>query len=232
MKSIDKVQLIIEYGEKISRLSNRMLWNSELAKDASQEVWLEILKSLSTFNGESNISTWIYTIARRTLIRFAKSEKLISSKEINDQFNRDPIDYTGIEEKKTQWVKEKCDYCLTAFCHCLNNESRLIFLFRTIAELPYAQISEIIGKDEDTIRQIASRSIRKVRHFMKKDCVLFNPDGNCRCRIQKHIREVELDKEYRKLEKAALLVDFFKKFDKELPQVNYWKNILLKDVTN
>lgn len=51
MKSIDKRQLIIEFGEKISRLSNRMIWNSELARDASQEVWFEILKSLSTFNG-------------------------------------------------------------------------------------------------------------------------------------------------------------------------------------
>lgn len=232
MKSIDKDQLIIEHGEKISRLSNRMLWDSELAKEASQEVWYEILKSLSTFNGESNMSTWIYTIARRTLIRFAKSEKLLSTKEINGHFDCDPIDYNGVEENKTQWAKEKCNYCLTAFCHCLNNESRLIFLFRNIAELQYSQISQIMGKKEDSIRQIASRSIKKVKHFMEKDCVLFNPDGNCRCRIQKHIREVELDKEYRKLEKAAFLIDFFKKFDKELPQIDYWKNILLKDVTN
>lgn len=228
---IDKEHLVKQFGEKISRLSHRMIWNSELAKEASQEVWYEVLKSIDTYNGDSNISTWIYTIAKRTILRYAKNEKILKSKDIDNHFNLESIPYYGEENKKRQWVKEQCDYCLTAFCHCLTNDARLVFLFRDIARLTDSQIAQIIDLKEENIRQIAYRSSKKIRSFMQRDCILFNPKGNCRCRIRKHIKSVELDKEYNKLAKAAGLIEIFKKFDKELPRKNYWEKIIHEVVT-
>lgn len=228
---IDKEQLVKQFGEKISRLSHRMIWNSELAKEASQEVWYEVLKSIDNFNGDSGISTWIYTIARRTILRYAQKEKVIKTSELNNHFNLQEIEYCGEEHKKKQWVKEQCDYCLTAFCQCLTNDARLIFLFRDIAELTDTQISQIMDLKEENIRQIAFRSKEKVKSFMQKDCVLVNPHGNCRCRIRKHIKSVELDKEYEKLARAAELIEIFKKFDQELPRKNYWEEITNEVVT-
>lgn len=228
---IDKEHLVRQFGEKISTLSHRMIWNSELAKEASQEVWYEVLKSIDTFNGDSNISTWIYTIAKRTILRYAQNEKILKSKDIDNHFNLENIAYYGEEHDKKQWVKEQCDYCLTAFCHCLTNDARLIFLFRDMAELTDSQIAQIMDLKEENIRQIAYRSREKIKSFMQKDCVLVNPQGNCRCRIRKHIKSVELDKEYNRLAKAAELIEIFKKFDKELPRKNYWEKIIYEVVT-
>lgn len=177
-QSVDKSTLVKQFGTKISRLSHRMIFHNRLAQNAAQEVWFEILKSIDTFKGSSDIATWIYTISRRTILRFAKAERVLSGKEINDHFDLDQIEYTGVEEEKPQWIKEKCDYCLTAFCHCLTNEARLIFLFRDIAELSNTQISQIMELKEENIRKIASRSKEKVKHFMEKDCVLFFLDSS------------------------------------------------------
>jgi RNA polymerase sigma-70 factor (ECF subfamily) len=129
-------------------------------------------------------------------------------------------------------VKEKCDYCLTAFCHCLSNEARLIVLFCDIVELPCDEVGLIMEKSEETIRQYVSRSRKKIRKFMEQDCILFNSAGSCRCRIRQHVLSVNLDKEYKKLAKAAELVEIFKKFDRELPRKNYWEKIISTDVTN
>ncbi len=228
---IDKEQLVEQFGEKISRLSHRMIWDVELAKEAAQEVWYEVLKSLDNFRSEANISTWIYTIAKRTILKYAKHEQILKSTDFDTHFNLEKIDYTGDEQDKKEWVKEQCDYCLTAFCHCLTNDARLIFLFRDIAELTDVEIAQIMEMKEENIRQVAFRSREKVRNFMQKDCVLINPLGNCRCRISKHVKSVELDKEYNKLSKAAELIDIFKKFDKELPRRNYWNKIINEVVT-
>lgn len=228
---IDKEKLIEQFGDKISRLSHRMIWDKELAKEASQEVWYEILKSLKNFRSESNISTWIYTISKRTIINYAQNERILKSTDLDAHFNLETIDYHGQEQNKKEWVKEQCDYCLTAFCHCLTNDARLVFLFRDIAELTDYEIAQIMDLKEDNIRQIAFRSREKVRKFMQKDCVLINPQGSCKCRISKHVKSVELDKEYSKLSKAAGLIDIFKKFDKELPRKNYWKKIIHEVVT-
>jgi RNA polymerase sigma-70 factor (ECF subfamily) len=228
---IDKNQLAEQFGIKISRLAHRMIQNNDLAREAAQEVWYEIIKSIDSFRGESDISTWIYTIAKRTILKYAISERVYSANELNYHFDLDPIEYKGLEENKEQWVKEKCDYCLTAFCHCLNNESRLIFLFHDIVGLQYSQISQIMEMKEDNLRQIASRSKEKVRNFMDKNCVLYNPNGNCKCRIRKQILSVDLEKSYDNLAKAATLVDLFQKFDKELPRKNYWEKFVSEVVT-
>lgn len=221
-----KELLIEEFGEKISRLSHRMIFDNELAREAAQEVWYEIIKNIDSFRGVSSLSTWIYTIAKRTILKCAKTEILLREKQFNEHFELGEIEYVGRVEEKKQWVKEKCDYCLTAFCHCLSNEARLIVLFCDIVELPYNEVSKIMEKSEDTIRQIVSRSRKKIKKFMEQDCILYNPNGSCRCRIRQHVVSVNLDKEYKKLTKAAELVEIFNKFDRELPRKNYWEKII------
>jgi RNA polymerase sigma factor (sigma-70 family) len=229
---IDSNYLVTKFGPIVSGLSHRMIVNRNIAKEAAQEVWFEIIKSLDSFKGESNISTWVYIIAKRTILRYSKSEKVYKSHEINDHFDLKPIEYYGLEQDKKEWVKEKCDRCLTAFCHCLKNESRLIFLFREIAGLEYDQISEIMGISPELTRKALSRSKEKVRNFMDKNCVLYNPKGECKCRIRKYLVSVDLDIAYNKLAKAVNLIDFFQKFDLILPYKNYWEKFVVETVTN
>lgn len=228
----DKKQLANEFGTKVSRLAHRMIFDNVLAEEAAQEAWFEILRSIDSFEGLSSVATWIYTIAKRTILRYAKSELILTERMIDMHFMRGEIDYAGVEEQKNEWVKEKCDYCLTAYCHCLNSEARLIFLFRDIAELSYLEISEIMEMKMENVRKIASRSREKVSRFMEKDCILMNPEGSCRCRIRKHIMDVRLDEEYLRLGKAAHRIEFFKQFDTILPKKNYWEKIISEDVTN
>jgi RNA polymerase sigma factor (sigma-70 family) len=228
----DLNNIISEFGPVISRVAHRMIKDNEVAKEAAQEVWVEIIKSLDTFKGNSSISTWIYTIARRTIIKYAKNERICRDVDIDNYARLGEIEYDEAEENKKEWVKQKCDVCLTASCHCLNNEARMIFLFREICELSYYQISVIMDMTEDNVRQISSRSFNKVRNFLNNDCPLYNSNGTCRCRIRKHVVSINLDKEYHKLENAANLVSFFLKFDLELPRKNYWEKFISEAVTN
>ncbi|TAJ15552.1 sigma-70 family RNA polymerase sigma factor [Marinilabiliaceae bacterium JC017] len=226
MNQFDPDQAFREYGPMVSTLARRLILNHEVASEAAQEVWYEIIKSAPSYKNECSLSTWIYTIAKRTISRYLKNEITYSSYEINHYMSLEPIDYTDNEKEKREWVKEKCDHCLTAFCHCLNNEARLIFLFHQIVNLSYNQISEIMELKEENIRKIASRSRAKVKNFMENNCILYNPRGNCRCRIRQHIKSVKLDLEYSKLEKAAQLTRFYLKFEKDLPRQNYWIKII------
>ncbi len=93
--TIDKNQLVEQFGIKISRLAHRMIQNNSLAQEAAQEVWVEILKSIDSFKGNSHISTWIYTVAKRTIVRYAKSERVMSTAAIDKYFELTPIEYTG-----------------------------------------------------------------------------------------------------------------------------------------
>lgn len=224
---IDKEKLVEQYGNKISGLSYRMITDRNVAEEAAQEVWYEILKSLSSFKGNSSLSTWIFTIAKRTLIRYTQNERVYTAQEFDDHFAKEAIDYTGEENEYNEWVRDLCDKCLTGFCHCLNTEARLLFLLRDLVKLPFSEISIIMDKTEENIRKIVSRSREKVKNFMERDCILQNPDGKCRCRIGSHVKNIDLQEKYRNLEDGFRVAKIIQKYEKEMPRKNYWEKFVI-----
>ena len=58
---INRKDLVEHYGTMVATIAHRMIQNREIAKEAAQEVWYEVFKSLPSFNADSELSTWIYT---------------------------------------------------------------------------------------------------------------------------------------------------------------------------
>ena len=218
--------IIEQYGTMVSAIAHRMIQNKEIAKEAAQEVWFEIIKNISSFNGESELSTWIYVICKRTIFRYIRNEKRVTMAEIKAFRDLPAIEYHDTDKNELEWIKERCDWCLTAQNHCLNDDARMIFTFRITLGLSFKQISEIMEISEDNIRQISSRSNNKIMHFMNGTCPLYNPQGTCKCRISQKVTSLNLEKEYTSLQKIIRLVDVYQRLEKELPRKNYWKKIM------
>ena len=115
---------------------------------------------------------------------------------------------------------------LVSDSHCLTNDARLIFIFKINLNLPHKQIGEIMGMTEENIRQISSRSITKITHFMDGTCPLYNPQGTGKCRICKQVNSLNLEKEYTAIKKIIRLVDVYQRLEKELPRKNYWEKFI------
>ncbi len=206
-----KEEITKEYRGLVSTVSHRMIQNPEIAKDAAQEAWMEILKSLKTFKGESKISTWIYTIASRVILRQSMNEKVYSTRYLSEYFRNGERESPFEQEAdKRRWVKEMCDKCLTGILHCLSNQDRLLYVLYDIAGLSYRELSMIVDDQESTVRKKISRSRKKLHNFLNEECVLFKPDGNCSCRMKKHVVGVDLTSEYRKLKKTVKDIHFFR----------------------
>lgn len=188
------IEYIVEnYGSMVASICRRMIQNKEAAKDAVQEVWLEVAKSLKSFRGESKISTWLYTITSRVVIRLAKEEHQYSTRFLSSYYHGDDIEapeYEGFD--KQLWVWEMCDKCLTGTLHCLDNESRLAYILRDITSISYGEIAEILMRDEVGVRKMISRSRNKLRNFLNDECILKNAHSKCKCRMSKWVKEVNL----------------------------------------
>jgi RNA polymerase sigma-70 factor (ECF subfamily) len=65
-------ELFNRYQLKILNLTYAMLHNREEAEDLTQEVFLEIYRSINKFKGNSHLSTWIYRIAVNKTINQTK----------------------------------------------------------------------------------------------------------------------------------------------------------------
>ncbi len=216
-----------EYGKLVSSLCRRMIMDEETARDAAQQVWVEITKSFPSFRGESKISTWIYTIARRIAADHAMHEKTYSLRFVRDFFGQPDIEPpVASDPDKAIWVKQMCDRCVTAMLHCVDNETRLAHLFRDVVELEYGEIAAILEKDEAAVRQMVSRSRKRINSFLRDRCTIYNPRGDCRCRIKKAVDEVDLAAEYEKIGGMVRRVNFYRKSERVFPGKNYWEAFL------
>ena len=219
---------ISEYGKMISIISNRMISNKETARDAAQEVWIEILNSISSFKNESKLSTWIYTIAKRVIYKYAVNERNYSLQFLHDFLDGDdrilPANVGNFE--KDLWVKEECDRCLTGLFHCLTNEVRMIYLFRDVIQLPYSEIARIMDKDEQYIRKIVSRARSRLKNFLNDECMIFNPNSKCKCRMKTLLTNINLPQEYQKIRDLGKHISIIVQADKLLPAKNYWEQYI------
>jgi len=194
VSQLDTDDLYRRFADPVLRLSRRMIRDQETAEDAAQEAWSEIVRSIPSFEGRSALSTWVYAVARRTIMRAARNEKRYSTRFLAEFFeiNADdglPQYFAQTEDARLEWLRAQCEACLNAVLHCVHNDDRFIYLLRKVADLPFARIAEVVGKSEVAVRQIHSRSSRKVSGFLRGHCTLYNPEGACRCKLSAPLKQ-------------------------------------------
>ncbi len=63
------------HAEKVLNLVFRMTSNEEVSRDLTQDIFIKVYKNLDTFREESQLYTWIHTIAVNHVINYLKREK-------------------------------------------------------------------------------------------------------------------------------------------------------------
>ena len=74
-------QLVDRYIGRIRGLAYQMVLDPTAADDLTQEVFLRVVRGLSTFNGRSKFSTWLYRLAMNTARSYLANR------------NRSPVDF-------------------------------------------------------------------------------------------------------------------------------------------
>jgi RNA polymerase sigma factor (sigma-70 family) len=216
--------LIHDYGPLVSSICRRMIRDEETARDAAQEVWLEVTKSFPSFRGETKVSTWLYTLASRVVKNYAQKEHQYSLRFLRNFFHGPEVELsTAPEVDAALWVKEQCDMCLTGILHCLDTDARLIYIFKRLVELPYTEIAAILEQDEQTIRQTYSRARKKLNNFLNDECALYNPQGTCRCRPKSWVTQIELPQAFQKMRQMTHQINLYKEAEAILPRKNFWE---------
>jgi RNA polymerase sigma-70 factor (ECF subfamily) len=201
-----------------------VLRNDSDAREAVQEAWWEILKNVGKYENRSQLSTWIYTVTYRTALRLAKRERSYSEIFIHDYIhiqNHPEEPPNGYD--KERWVQDACNNCLTGFLYCLTPDERIIYVLRDVAELDYSLIATISNKRAVTVRKQVTRIRARLRKFIQKECILFNRNADCNCRMRNHVKEIRLDLECERIREELHTRSVYKIAEEAFQKINYWK---------
>jgi len=133
-------------------------------EDLTQSIFLKAWNALPNYKQKENpFSSWLYAIARNTVTDFWKKKKDWNIGELGEnaiKSKEEPIDDLIEKEENLKELKEVIEL--------LTDEQQEVIILRFIDGLSNKEISKIIGKKEDAIRQLQSRAIRILREYLKK----------------------------------------------------------------
>ena len=152
--------LVEKYGDNVYNTSLGLLQNPQDAEDISQEVFLEVFRSVKNFRGGSSVSTWIYRItinkSLESLRRNKRKKRFAFLKSLSDSNNE---------------AEEISDFVHPGIL--LENKERASVLFKAISKLPDNQkiaytLSKVDGLSNKEISEITKVSLQSVESLLHR----------------------------------------------------------------
>lgn len=174
--------------DRVYNLAMRVLGHPADAEDAAQEILVLVVTHLSTFRGDSALTTWVYTLASRHLRRFratraARAEQL-RLEDHAEHLGRAPDPERAARADDELLTEETFLGCTQAMLLALDRDHRLAFVLGSIFELDGATAAAALGIEPATFRKRVSRARKRLSDFLLGHCGVADPKNACRCKHQ------------------------------------------------
>jgi len=161
-----------EHVDLVYRYAHRLCGEAESAKDLVQETFLNAYRGLKDFRGDSQISTWLYTIASRACLRMRRKRKGAPERELSlEEFVptsegefRLQIPVDGLTPEQALENKELRE-ALEQAINKLPKKYRMALVLRDMEGLSAGETGAIMGLSE---RAVKSR-LHRARLFVRRE---------------------------------------------------------------
>ena len=160
-------KLYDDYYQKVYGTAVTMLGNAEDAEDAVQEVFMKIYRKVSSFNGRSKFSTWLYRIAVNVCIDNVRRNKLRRfSTSIVEEGSLNELHENSNEVERSVTSGEVNKITRKAITK-LSPKLRTVVVLRDLQGFAHAEIADILGCSKGTVSSRLNRGRLKLRAILK-----------------------------------------------------------------
>jgi RNA polymerase sigma-70 factor (ECF subfamily) len=160
--------LLVRYQPQLYRFGFRMCGNEEDAGDVAQESLIAMARSLRHFRGDSSISSWLYTIARRFCIRKRRRSKFAPAREESldgeDDTARGLTDPAPTPEQIA--ANEELGVALARAIGALDPPQREVLVLRDVEGLSAAEVAAVLEISVEAVKSRLHRARVAVREML------------------------------------------------------------------
>jgi RNA polymerase sigma-70 factor (ECF subfamily) len=164
-------RLVDEWEEMVYNTALGIVQNPDDADDITQEVFVQVYQSVSSFKGDSKLSTWLYRITvNRSLDHVKKMKRKKRFGFVQDLFgNREEdtgqpaeFNHPGVLMEK----KEKAGELFKAL-EKLPDKQRIAFTLHKLEGQRYQEIAEIMNTTLYAVESLMGRARENLRKILK-----------------------------------------------------------------
>ncbi len=161
-------RIVESYSTMIFRVAMGYLHSKEDAEDITQEVFIKAYRSLSTFNMEAQLSTWLYRITVNSCLNHIerKQKKSIFSRLEDSTWLLGSRKSADKNPEEQSIAKEKAEAIRVAI-DSLPEKQRSAFILQKYNELSQKEISVIMEITEGAVEQLLMRAKNNLKSKLK-----------------------------------------------------------------
>lgn len=155
--------LIKKHERLVGHMVGRLVSQSEDREEICQDVFLKVYEKIGDFNFQSQLSTWIATIAYRHAINHLRKKKMLFS----DLPEHD--EHTFVSDiKADDLAEEDLEQHVIAMIEQLPAQYKIVITLYHLEQKNYTEIGEITGMPEGTVKNYLFRARQLLKEKVKK----------------------------------------------------------------
>jgi RNA polymerase sigma-70 factor (ECF subfamily) len=158
-------QIVKEYSERVYWHVRRIVNSHEEADDLVQDIFLKIWTALPAFRGEAQVYTWVWRIATNEALNWLRREKV-----------RAALRFTSIDTEMERRIDsdpffdgDAAERALSKAVARLPEKQRQVFILRYYDEMPYEEMSEVLGTSVGALKASYHIAQEKVRTALGRE---------------------------------------------------------------
>lgn len=177
--------------DPVFALAVRFTSDPDAAADATHDVLVQVITSLTTYQGDARLTSWAWTIAARRLRRRAPGrieQSVAGPQQYADWLDAHLVDPTAPSTEDEAVFAALCGEvrlaCTSGMLLTLSRDARLSYILGDLFELSADEAADVLGITPAAQRQRLSRARANVRPIIARRCGLAVEDASCSCERQ------------------------------------------------
>ncbi len=154
--------IIKKYQEKLYWHVRRMVIEHEDANDVLQNMFIRVWNGLENFREDSQLYTWLYRIATNESLTYLEQQKKRSSVSLSDV-------ESGLSNKimaDKNFDANRLEWKLQLGIQQLPEKQRIVFSLRYYDEMPYEEMSRVLGTSEGALKASYHHAVKKIEDYI------------------------------------------------------------------
>lgn len=152
------------YSSRIYNFAYRFLRNAEAAEDAMQDVFMKMLKRAHQYNGESKLSTWLFSITANHCVDFLRKIENKISKETEEVLYDLPGPSELAPDKRLE--QQDAEKQVEELLGILTPDQREAILLSRYQGMSYAEIAQVVGCSEGAVKTRIFRGMEAMKRSL------------------------------------------------------------------
>jgi RNA polymerase sigma-70 factor, ECF subfamily len=165
-------ELVRRYEDTVFKFSYKVCREREKAEETLQDTFINVYRKLTSFDGKSKFSTWLYTIVTNNCLMKRRRQKRYELEESLESYDHMPVGDNGKPARDiARWEETPADIVLgkelqevlNAAILKLSQDYRVVFVMRDIEGKSNEETAQILGLSVEATKS----RLRRARAFLR-----------------------------------------------------------------